>query len=259
MNETIDISLISMIFVFLMLLFPVILFLINKIDIFKDMIIAILRMTIQLVIIGFLLQYLFKLNFLWLTGLYLLIMILVADYNVIKRINIKIKGFIFTNYLSIGIAVFSILLFLLSVIIKPNPLWDAKYLIPLAGMLCGNSMNANSLAIERFYKSLTNNKKEYYSYIHLGATIKEASYKFIVEAYKASLLPTIGTMTALGIVSLPGMMTGQILGGNTPIVAIKYQIMIMISIFTVNSISALLIILFTRKAIINKDGIIIEK
>jgi len=186
-------------------------------------------------------------------------MIFVADYNVIKRTKINIKGFLFINYLSIFIGVTIILGLILIVIIKPKPFWDAKYLIPLAGMLTGNSMNANSLAIERFYKTILNNKKEYYSYLSLGATIEEASHKFIVESYKASLLPTIATMTTVGIVSLPGMMTGQILGGSTPLVAIKYQIMIMIAIFTVNSISSLLILLFSRKMLISKNGIIIEK
>ncbi len=258
MKEVIDISLIGMLTIFLTLGLPLFLFIINKINIIKESSIAILRMTIQLIAIGFLLQYIFKVNLLWLTCLWFFIMIFVADYNVLKRTKIKINYFLFINYLSIFVAVTFFLLILLFIVIKPDPLWDAKYLIPLAGMLCGNSMNANSLAIERFYNALLNNKKEYYSYIFIGATISEATSGFIREAYKISLLPTIATMTTMGIVSLPGMMTGQILGGSSPLIAIKYQITIMIGIFVVNSISSLLIILFARKKLIAKNGIIIE-
>ena len=259
MNNAIDIKLNLLILSFSILTIPVFLTLINKINIIKELMIAVVRMTIQLFLVGIVLQYVFKFNFLWLTSIWLIIMILIADINILVKTGLTSKKYLFLFlYFAIFLSITLILSILLFVIIRPTPLYDAKHLIPISGMLLGNSMNGMSLAIERFYNGIKKNKKEYYSYISMGATTNEAIEPFLKQSYKAALMPTIATMTTLGIVSLPGMMTGQILGGSPPLVAIKYQILIMIGIFSATSISSIISIKILSKTIINRYGIILE-
>lgn len=148
-----------------------------------------------------------------------------------------------------------VLLFFVLVVIHPEPLLSARYLIPVYGMILGNSMNANILAIERFYNSIKKEKREYLSFLALGGSEAESSHSFFVNAYRAALMPLIATMSAMGLVSLPGMMTGQILGGNLPMDAIKYQIGIMIMIFSSVSISSVLLLLMLRKKFFDRNGV----
>ncbi|HOF00240.1 MAG TPA: iron export ABC transporter permease subunit FetB [Spirochaetota bacterium] len=259
MNGATDIKLPFMLIGFLTLAIPITLSLIYKINITREIAVSVARMTVQLALVGIVLQYLFKWNYLWLTSIWFIFMIGVADFNILKKTKIKIKKMPFFIFISITISVTSILAFLIIVVIRPTPLYDAKHLIPLGGMILGNSMNGISLALERFYSALTKNKKEYYSYISMGANSDEGSARFCKEAYRAALIPTISNMATLGLVSLPGMMTGQILGGSEPTVAIKYQIIIMIAIFSSTSISALLSLKFLKRAIIDKNDLIIDK
>jgi putative ABC transport system permease protein len=107
-------------------------------------------------------------------------------------------------------------------------------------MLLGNSISSATLAIERLTSDLANNWTAYYSRLALGASPQEASLPFLRSAYRASLLPRILNISTMGLVTLPGMMTGQILGGSSPTTAIKYQILIMIAIFAAVSISVYL-------------------
>jgi putative ABC transport system permease protein len=129
--------------------------------------------------------------------------------------------------------------------IKPDPLYDARYLIPIIGMVLGNCLRSNVLSLERFYSSIRKNEKEYMTYLLLGATLREAIRPYLKDAIKAAVAPSIATMATMGIVSLPGMMTGQILGGSLPATAIKYQIGIMICIFTAMVLAAFVNILLS--------------
>lgn len=252
MQGAIDISIISMIIGFLVLIIPVIIALSNRINIIGELSISIARMTIQLSLVGILLQFLFNLNKLWFTSLWFLFMIFIASLNVIKRSGIRLKYSLLINYAALLIPVSFMLSYLLLFVVRPEPYFDARHFIPLAGMLLGNSMNATSLVLERFYNGIMKGKKEYYSYISIGATVNEAIHPFLIKAYRAALMPTIATMTTMGLVALPGMMTGQILGGSSPITSIKYQIIIMIFIFCSTSLSSLLIISLSKYAMFDR-------
>jgi len=115
-------------------------------------------------------------------------------------------------------------------------------------MLLGNCMRGNILALERFYSAITKREREYITYLTMGSSFSEATAPFIREAIGPALAPTLSTMATLGIVSLPGMMTGQILGGSPPITAIKYQIAIMIAIFTAIVISVVVTLLLSMRS-----------
>ncbi len=124
-----------------------------------------------------------------------------------------------------------------------SPWYDPRYLIPLAGMIIGNSMNGATLAAERLASGIRERREELEAAICLGATSRQAAEPIVRQAFRAALMPTINTMAAMGIVSLPGMMTGQILSGTDPIVAVRYQIAIMCAITGAVGISAYLILL----------------
>ena len=109
----------------------------------------------------------------------------------------------------------------------------------------GNCLRSNVLSLERFYSGIRKNENEFMTYLMLGATLREAVRPYLRDAIKAAVNPSIATMATMGIVSLPGMMTGQILGGAMPMTAIKYQIGIMICIFTAMVVAALVNILLS--------------
>jgi putative ABC transport system permease protein len=106
--------------------------------------------------------------------------------------------------------------------------------------ILGNCLQGNVIALERFYSSLRKNENEYMTFLMLGATRWEAVHSYFREAVKAAINPTIASMATMGLVSLPGMMTGQILGGSEPWLAVKYQIAIMICIFTSTMIASII-------------------
>ncbi|HEX8960459.1 MAG TPA: ABC transporter permease, partial [Geobacteraceae bacterium] len=113
----------------------------------------------------------------------------------------------------------------------------------LAGMIIGNSMNGASLAAERLASEVRERREEIETAICLGATARQASETAVRNAFRAALIPTMNTMAAMGIVSLPGMMTGQILSGTAPAIAVRYQIAIMCAITGAVAITAFLILL----------------
>jgi putative ABC transport system permease protein len=114
-------------------------------------------------------------------------------------------------------------------------------------MVLGNCLRSNVIGINAFYYSLHLNTGRYQFYLASGATRAEALRPFVGEALKKSANPTLATMATVGLVSLPGMMTGQILSGSSPLIAIKYQIMIMVAIFSGTVLSVYLGILFTNR------------
>ena len=130
--------------------------------------------------------------------------------------------------------------YLVVLVIQPAHYYDARYIVPLAGMILGNCLQGNVIALERFYSSLRKNENEYMTFLMLGATRWEAVRPYFRDAVKAAINPTIASMATMGVVSLPGMMTGQILGGSEPWLAVKYQIAIMICIFTSTTIASII-------------------
>jgi len=120
----------------------------------------------------------------------------------------------------------------------------------------GNSLRGNIIGVSSFYKSIKRNERRYLYRLSVGASLYEALKPYFRAGMITSLQPTIATMMTIGIVSLPGMMTGQMLGGASPMVAIKYQIAIMIAIFVSVSMSVALMILFTIKSSFNGYGVL---
>lgn len=219
-----------------------------KIEINKTTSIAVIRMFIQLAIVGVYLQYIFDLNS-WLLNLsYFLIMILIASYSTIKSCELKARALIFPITIATLIPNILMILFFNYVVISLENLFDARYLITIGGMILGNVLNGNIVGINTFYQQVLANQNKINYDLTIGATRFQAIKPYLRSAIKSSIKPMIATIASIGLVSLPGMMTGQILGGAVPIEAILYQIAIMLSIFITryyNLIIAILISLNT--------------
>lgn len=237
--QTIDIPITQTILMYGLLLIPLGIFYKLKLGITKEVIISAARMTAQLLLVGLYLKYIFKLNAPWLSALWIAVMLITATTATLRKTSLKLKPFFWTSLSGIT---FSTLLtsFVFIVIIQPHPLYDARYLVPITGMVLGNCLRGNVISLERFFSSVRKNENEYTTYLQLGATRNEATLPYLRDALMAAVGPSIASMATTGLVSLPGMMTGQILGGAFPLVAIKYQIGIMLCIFTATTLTAYL-------------------
>jgi len=254
--ETIDLSVFSLVLTFFLLGVPVVLSLIYGLGLIKSLFYSAVRMTIQLVLIGVFLKYLFLWNNTLINLSWLIVMIIVAVFSAVKSSAVKISKIVIPCFLSFSIATFSVIMYLNIVVIPIDNIFDARYLIVLGGMLLGNSLRGNIVGISTFYKNIRNDIKKYLYVLSLGASQYEALLPYIRESINLALKPTLAAMATMGIVALPGMMTGVILGGADPEVAIKYQIMIMVAIVTSTIISVVLTILMTLPVCFNRYGVL---
>lgn len=216
-----------------------------NIGINKKVFYAIGRMVIQLSLVGIFLQYVFYINNKYVNLCYVIFMIVVASFSSVKSCNLPVKKFICPLFLAFIIPNVVVLLFFNAFVIKLDHLFNAQYMIPIAGMLLGNSLSGNIICINSFYKAIKQNENEYLYALSFSGNKIEVLTPYFKSAILASINPTIASIETIGLVALPGMMTGQILGGAIPLTAIKYQIAIMIAIFISRYFSTILSILFT--------------
>ncbi len=191
---------------------------------------AIVRMFLQLILIGYFLTYIFQTKEPSLIVLILIIMLVVASLIAIRPLKNRNKRDYLYIFISIFIgSVFTLIIVILGTI-KLSPWFEPYVLIPIAGMIFANSMNAVSLAAERF-----------------ESEIKLYNYKIArARSLQAALIPIINSLFAVGVVSLPGIMTGQILSGVSPLIAVRYQIMVMLMILGSAGISVVIYLILVR-------------
>ena len=254
MQATIDISWIDLSLFMLLTMIPLTIGRYFQLAITKEVIIAVTRMVLQLLLVGLYLQFLFNLNSIWLNLIWLSTMIIIGASAVLSGAKLPPKTLFAPMVVSLGVALLPVLAILLLWLLKPTPLYSAQYLIPLAGMLLGNSLSGNIVALQRLFVSLEENRSEYEAALALGAKPKQASLPFVQSAMKQSLAPILASMTTTGLVTLPGMMTGQILGGSDPMVAIKYQLIILLAIFVVLSMCVTITLQLSVRAALNPSG-----
>ncbi len=213
----------------------------------KKLLTASLRMVLQLLFVGYYLEYLFEYDNPWINAGWILIMVIVADFATIDRSELKRKmSLLVPIFVATFFGIIVIDIFFLEAVIQLPKFLAAQYTIPITGMVLGNCLRSNVIGINAFYYSLSDHKERYQFYLACGASRTEALEPFIGKALKKSANPTLASMATIGLVSLPGMMTGQILSGSSPIIAIKYQIMIMVAIFSGTILSVFLGIRLTN-------------
>lgn len=227
-----------------------------KLFINTAMVKAVIRMCLQLAFVGIYLEFLFRYNSWLLNVLYLLIMLCIACHSILKSSRLKLKSLFGPVFFSLLLPFSCVLFFFNTVVVRIDNLFDAKYLIPIGGMLLGNCLRSIIIGLDRFYSGIRKNEKVYLCSLSLFTSRLEALKPFFQESFLAAISPTIASMATIGLVSLPGMMTGQILGGSVPIVAIKYQIAIMLAIFYTEYFSVILSILFSVKTGFNDFGVL---
>ncbi|NJL44655.1 MAG: iron export ABC transporter permease subunit FetB [Leptolyngbyaceae cyanobacterium SM2_3_12] len=196
----------------------------------RSLLIASLRMVVQLLLIGFVLEWLFTQQNPLVILAISLVMAAIAGVSAVNRTQRRFVGIYWNSLLSVLASSALVTGFAMVGILRVQPWYDPQYLIPLLGMVLGNTLNGISLGLDRFMQGLINQQAQIETLLALGATRWEAAHRQVQEAIRVGMIPTINSMMVMGLVSLPGMMTGQILAGANPIDAVRYQIVIVFMI-----------------------------
>jgi putative ABC transport system permease protein len=220
--------------------------LVYKLDLGWDLTIGTIRTFGQLLLMGYVLKFIFQAQISWLTlGVYL-VMITAAVQIIRGRVGEKSVPYLLPMYLAMVSSYFLVSYMVTGVIITASPWWLPQYFLPLGGMIIGNSMNALALALERLFADLRAQRDQVEMKLSLGANYREASEDIVRRAIKAGMIPSINSLMGVGIVFIPGMMTGQIVAGADPLAAVGYQIVVMLMLVASTTISTLLVVLLVR-------------
>ncbi|PMG73031.1 ABC transporter permease [Shewanella sp. 10N.286.51.B7] len=220
----------------------------------KEISIAVVRMTLQMALIGLYLQYLFHLDNVWVNLAWLLVMLLVGASAIISKAKLPKRPLMGPICTGLLLGLMPILLVMMLWLFQPTPIYSAQYLIPTAGMLLGNSLSGNIIALQRLFAAFEEKQPQYHGALALGASPKQAAAPFVQTALQQSFAPILASMATTGLVSLPGMMTGQILGGVDPIIAVKYQIVILVAIFATLTISVATSVSLSVRKLLTHSG-----
>ncbi|MCL4764864.1 MAG: iron export ABC transporter permease subunit FetB [Hyphomicrobiaceae bacterium] len=204
----------------------------------RSIALATLRMIVQLGAIGFVLKFVFEQTSPLLTAAMALVMVAVAGHEALARQETRIGGWAAYG-IGTGTLFFVGLLatvYTMTVVIGPEPWYAPRYVLPILGMILGNTLTGVALVFNAVTQAARRDRAAIEARLALGATRFEATSGVVLHAVKTGLMPILNAMAASGIVTLPGMMTGQILAGIDPIEAAKYQIMIM---FLISAATAL--------------------
>lgn len=207
----------------------------------RSMALAAVRMVLQLVLAGLLLKFVFQQSSPWLTAGIGLVMVAAAGREAMSRQERRILG-----WQSWALGAGSLLVvgtlatvFAVAGVVKPDPWYAPRYILPILGMVLGNALTGVALALDSVTSMAAREKPAIEARLSLGATRLEAMDEILRRALKTGMMPILNAMAATGVVSLPGMMTGQILAGLDPLEAAKYQIMIMFVLAGATALSVL--------------------
>ncbi len=220
----------------------------------KRLMISAVRTTVQLLLVGLILRQLFGNFNIWLILTLALVMILIAGREIVIRQKVQVRGAYGygVGVISMAISSFAIAFFSLIVIIAVEPWYTPQYAIPLLGMLLGNTMTGISLATDRLTSDIYAQRNLIEQRLYLGENWQTASEDIRKNAMRTGMIPIINSMAAAGIVSLPGTMTGQILGGSPPLEAVKYQILILFLIAAGTGFGVIVSIWLTSRNLFDK-------
>lgn len=218
----------------------------------KLIVISTVRMTIQLIFVGYVLIYIFQNPNPFVTIGIMLFMLGFAVFNVYQRTN-EIISFSLKQMIALAMLVGMVvsLTFFMLVVLQLDPWYDPMYFIPIGGMLIGKTMTGISLGANNLLIGMREQKNKVEGSLMLGARPKQACKTIINEAFDSAMLPTVNAMVGMGLVFLPGMMTGQIISGTSPLVAVKYQIVIMLGIAGTVSLTVVIFLHLAYKTFFN--------
>ncbi|TDF99405.1 ABC transporter permease [Paenibacillus piri] len=221
----------------------------QKLDLEKDILIGTIRSAVQLLLVGYVLQFVFNAQNPVLLVLILCAMILVASWNASGRAK-GLTGIRWRIIAAIGVTEALTMGLLLALgIIEPTP----QYIIPVSGIIIGNAMVVSGLFLNQMKREMHTSRGEIETLLALGATARQAIQESLKRSVKASMIPTIDGMKTMGLVQLPGMMTGMIVAGANPVEAVRYQILIIFTIIAAAAISSILLSMISYKLWFTED------
>jgi UDP-glucose/iron transport system permease protein len=211
-----------------------------------------IRALVQLVVVGYVLVYLFAAEKWWLVVLALMVMLVAATSTATRRRRgqssknerrrlFEISGT--AMLISSGLT----LAYVTQLVMRVQPWYEPRYLIPLFGMIIGNAMNGAALAAERLSSEMESRRGEVEAYLALGATPARAAAEPVRRALIAALIPSVNGLMVVGLVQLPGMMTGQILAGQSPLLAVRYQVVVAYMLAGATAMAAAIVVLRYRR------------
>lgn len=231
MKGAVTLGLFQFSLIYLLLIIVLIIMKKSKVNQTKLLLVASLRMTVQLVIVGYILQYVFSNPNPLFTVFFLVIMIAFSVNRVISHRTDLNRKFKIAIAASLAFSGLFVLIFFVTIVVRKS-IFTPQYTIPLAGMIIGNAMTGVNIAIKTFMDDISNSKSKINTLLNLGVEPKDILKPFANNALETALIPTMNSMLGMGIIFLPGMMTGQMLSGTLPTTAIMYQIAIMIAVCT---------------------------
>ncbi|MGE5454022.1 MAG: ABC transporter permease [Methylocystaceae bacterium] len=249
MVTTHDISLTAMLFTLAFVFVAMIISYWQQLELERDILVGAVRTVIQLLAIGYVLLYILNSHRVAYIFIMLALMIWVAVNNAAKR-GQGIPGVKW--YLALAITLSEAVVISILVIAKIAP-FSAQYVIPLSGMVIGNSMVAGGLVLNRLRAEAEGRREEILVYLTLGATSRQAAANAIKQTIKAAMIPTVDSMKTVGLVQLPGMMTGLIIAGVSPLAAVKYQVVVMFMIAATAAITSMMVGLTAYRRLFSVD------
>jgi len=213
-----------------------------RLQLHNKILIGVVRATGQLSFLGWILVPIFTSNIWWMTLAYCILMVLVAAAEAVSRPQYTYPGVFFTTCISMSIVTGVIIVFAMIYVIGIDPWYDPQYLIPMLGMLLGNTCSSVSVGLSTVLNEFVTKRDTIEMLLAFGATRIEATRDLMHHSIHLAMTPLFNMMNVVGIVSIPGMMTGQILGGSDPSMAARYQIVIIFLIGASSSINAMVTI-----------------
>jgi UDP-glucose/iron transport system permease protein len=220
----------------------------------RSLLLAGLRTVVQLLLVGLVLEWVFRLDRWYVVLGVAAFMTLVAGVTAASRSERRYRGIWLDTIVSVWASAWMVTAFALFAVMQGIDEWyQPQYAIPLLGMVLGNTLNGISVGLNAFTEALATRREQVETLLALGATRWEAARALVQHAVRSGMIPTINAMMVVGIVSLPGMMTGQLLSGTSPISAVKYQIVIMFLIASATSLGTVGAVLLSFRRLFNSE------
>ncbi|MGC8658662.1 MAG: ABC transporter permease [Desulfomonilaceae bacterium] len=213
-----------------------------QLGLLKSLVWGTIRCVLQLSVVGYALAWIFSVNRFEIVILIIALMALFAARTATRRTP-NVSDFpTLLAFLALVTTTYLVSTIVSLAIIRPTPWYDSRIVVPISGMILGNAVNGVTLSIDRLYGEVRSHCHEVEALLSMGASPWEAVHELVREAIRAAMTPTINALMVVGVVSLPGMMTGQILGGANPVEAARYQIVVMLMISCAAALGSMVLV-----------------
>lgn len=215
------------------------------------LLVAASRTVLQLFVLGLVLRFVFEPSSHWLLALIVAVMLLAASHAAVQRSERRFPGLTILALTCLAVSAMFTTVVVTGLVVGVDPWYEPRYMIPLLGMILGNGLTGVSLCVDSLLASLHDSRGHIEMDLAMGATRWEAARGPLRDAVRRGMIPILNSMSVVGIVAIPGMMTGQILAGADPAEAAKYQIVVMFMIAAATSLCCILMALMIYRRLFN--------